>query len=734
MSRPGITQRLARRTEEQLEQLALVTDALPVLVSYIDSSERYRFMNLTYERWFGRSRDEVIGKSVRDVVGPAIYDKIRGPLRQALSGKGATIEARVSLPLLGERELEVTLTPDIAPDGTVHGTVDLVTDVTERRRLESAQEQNRLRLEAHAARSDLLSTVSRAFAETESNMPVLLRTVAEQIALRFGDTCAIVLLPGGDGSGPDASEAELLVVHDNDPEAQRLLQQQTGRAPAEVDRKLVSRLLARVGRATVTAEATRDAEALLPFSGERFRPWLDRFPVRGVVTASLRVGGRAIGAVVCTRRSAERSYSEEDEALLQEVANRAAIAIDNARLVAELNDANAETDVLYELTDAVNRAESLDGVYAPALEAILRQLDIERCAFLLFDPDGVIRFKAWRGLSDEYRRAVEGHSPWRPDEENAAALSVADVKSAPELAAYQATFEAEKIRALAFIPVVHGGRLLGKFMLYSEEARQFSPAEMKLAQTIADQVAAAVGRKQSGAERERLIADLTHTVRLNELLAGILSHDLRNPLGAILMSATVLARRTSDPTVVRTAERILSAGTRMNRMIAQLLDFTRVRAVGALPIERARVDMAILYRQAIDELPAAQADLGLKLVCEGDTRGWWDPDRLLQVASNLVGNAVRYRTAESEVLVRLDGSDRATVTTTVENKGVIPAELLPIICEPFQRGQVRERHGGLGLGLFITREIVTAHDGTIDVASVIDTTTFTVRLPRGASP
>jgi PAS domain S-box-containing protein len=734
-----------RRPEEWL---ASVTDAVPALISYIDASQRYRFMNLTYERWFGRPRDGVIGKPVREIVGQEIYDKIRGGVERALAGESVSLEIRVSLPLLGERELEVTFTPDIAPDGTVHGSVDLVTDITERRRLESAQEQIRLRLEAHAERLDLLATVSRAFAESESNLPVLLRTVAEQIAMRFGDTCAIALRglsdrgdfarsAGAGAASPGTAlvgkvdQRSLLIFHDRDREADRLLREIVGAAARKVDHDLVSALLKRTGRAELTADTMRDALPL--FAPEPFGSWLERFPVRSVLTAPLRVGARAIGVVVCTRRASGRPYTDYDEALLKEVADRAAIAIDNARLVAELNDANAETDVLYELTDAVNRAESLEGVYVPALEAIVRQVRTDRCAFLLFDSDGVIRFKAWRGLSDEYRRAVEGHSPWRPDQQGVAALVVADVNTDPELASYRAAFDAERIRALAFIPVLHGGRLLGKFMLYSDQPWAFSPAEIKLAQTIADQVASAVGQKQAQAERERLIQQLTHTVRLNELLAGILSHDLRNPLGAILMSATVLVRRMSDPNLVRTAERILTAGTRMNRMIAQLLDFTRVRAVGALPLERAQADVSALFRQAIDELPGTPAGPAVRLVHEGDMRGWWDPDRLVQVGSNLVGNAVRHGAAGGEVSVQIDGRDPATVNITVANAGTIPAELLPIICEPFQRGEMRERRGGLGLGLFITREIVTAHDGTLTVQSSSDITTFTVLLPRGAA-
>ncbi|MES1205049.1 MAG: GAF domain-containing protein [Pseudomonadota bacterium] len=591
--------------------------------------------------------------------------------------------------------------------------------------------------------------MSQVFAEAESDLPALLRTVAEQVANRFGDTCAITLRAGGRRGGHDG-EFTAPVFFDGESRAARILNERAPgeRAPGTTEATAggeggplpvlddaVVRDVARTGRA-LAWQSGLPGEPLPIFAQPALRPWLDEFPVGAAAVVPLRVRDRVIGVVVCARRAGRRpAFSVDESALLQEVADRAAIAIENARLVAELNAANEEMDVLYELTDAVNRAESLDGVYAPALTAILQQHRLERCALLLFDTDGVLRFKAWRGLSDEYRRAVEGHSPWRQDEADAAALAVDDVYTAPDLAAYRAVFEAEGIRALVFIPLAHAGRLLGKFMLYRGQARGFSPAEIRRAQAIADQVAAAVGQKQIWAEREQMIEKLTHTVELNERLAGILSHDLRNPLGAILMSATVLSRKITDPSLARTAARILTSGQRMNRMISQLLDFTRVRAAGSILVEPARTDLEHILRQAVEEsVQAAPSGVAVPAVdfdIQGDTRGWWDGDRLAQVASNLVSNAFRHAAPGSHVTIRVDGRDAGWVTSAVQNVGAIPDQVLPLLFEPAQPDRPRNVAGGLGLGLFIGREIVVAHGGALDVTSASDTTTFLVRLPRG---
>jgi signal transduction histidine kinase len=373
----------------------------------------------------------------------------------------------------------------------------------------------------------------------------------------------------------------------------------------------------------------------------------------------------------------------------------------------------------------------------------LGRIGLGRCALLLFDPDGVIRFKAWNGLSERYRAAAEGHSghwPWPADASAPQAILVPDVRLSPELAPDRELLEAEQVRALAFIPLVHAGQLLGTFVLYSRQARAFSSSDLRLTQTIADQVAKAVGRKRADAERERMIGELQRTVKSNELFAGILGHDLRNPLGAILMSATVLSRKATDEVSARTVTRILSAGQRMNRMITQLLDFTQVRASGVLPIAPSWIDAVPIFQQAIDELmPGSGSGSGSgqsaarpELERQGDTRGWWDPDRLAQLASNLMSNAIRHGAHQRPVRVSVRADSRRGVVIEVRNGGVIPPDLLPIIFDPFRRGELRERrNGGLGLGLFITREIVAAHRGSLGVVCSDDETVFTVELPRG---
>jgi signal transduction histidine kinase len=245
-------------------------------------------------------------------------------------------------------------------------------------------------------------------------------------------------------------------------------------------------------------------------------------------------------------------------------------------------------------------------------------------------------------------------------------------------------------------------------------------------------VANMLRRRNAQREQERLqqIVDLQAAREANaqfqERIMSVLGHDLRNPLTAIQMGTSVLLKNGSEPRVVG---RLLSSAERMRRMIDQLLDFTRSRH-GGIAIEPKPTDLSQVARRVIDELEMASPDRVLRLKVDGDACGLWDADRLEQVLSNLVGNAIRYSSGDADIQVGIEGG-ADDVTCRVHNDGVpIAPSLMPVIFDPFRRGN-GGGSGGLGLGLFISREIVQAHGGAIAVASTAsDGTTFSVVLPR----
>ncbi len=211
----------------------------------------------------------------------------------------------------------------------------------------------------------------------------------------------------------------------------------------------------------------------------------------------LKAQGKTIGALVLQNYNEDLRFDEEEKNILVFVSTQVAMAIERKRAEDQLRQRVEQLQTIYHLSDALSHAEAVEEIYEESLNAFERALKVSRSSVLLFDADGVIRFKAWHGLSEEYREKVEGHCPWPKDEKNAHPIFVPDVAEAPDLAELSAVIYGEGIRALGFIPLVYQGRLLGKFMLYYDEPHRFTAEEAQLAQTVASHVAFAIERKRS---------------------------------------------------------------------------------------------------------------------------------------------------------------------------------------------------------------------------------------------
>ena len=213
---------------------------------------------------------------------------------------------------------------------------------------------------------------------------------------------------------------------------------------------------------------------------------------------------------------------------------------------------------------------------------------------------------------------------------------------------------------------------------------------------------------------------------------GILGYDLRNPLNTILTTSRVLIRRPDiSPEVSKRLDRMVSSGVRMQRMIEQLLDLTRARLGGGIPLElSAAVPLEPLVTKIVDEVRAAHPQAEIELRTTGLTASL-DPDRFEQVVSNLVGNAVAHGDPNKPIRVSLE-ADGSHARLRVHNEGKpIDPHFLPILFSPFARGEKPHgRSAGLGLGLYISERIVAAHDGSLSVDSSADSgTTFQVTIP-----
>ena len=234
-------------------------------------------------------------------------------------------------------------------------------------------------------------------------------------------------------------------------------------------------------------------------------------------------------------------------------------------------------------------------------------------------------------------------------------------------------------------------------------------------------------------QQQQLALDLkerTESLRLNEMFTAVLGHDLRNPLNAIINCAHLLERRPDEATARDVAGRILSNGRWMSRMIGDVLDLAQAHLGGGLPIRCEPMALDDLVKSVVGAYQITHPAQAIEVISEGSLTGSWDEDRLRQVLTNLLGNAIEHGERGDAIRVQLDGTAEGTVIMSVTNPGTVPAELLPRLFDPFQRGAPANGRG-LGLGLYIVRQIVIGHDGEVEVQSgVAGRTVFRVTLPR----
>jgi PAS domain S-box-containing protein len=427
---------------------------------------------------------------------------------------------------------------------------------------------------------------------------------------------------------------------------------------------------------------------------------------RAFAALPLRVEGRTLGAFGFSFAH-EQTFELEQLQFMESLGQQCALALERARLYEAERRAREEAE---QLRDGLATERGL-------LEAVLDQLPV---GVVISEPGG----RLTRG--NAAMESIWGH-PFVASED------------IPGYAAYQGCRPDGTPYRSEEWPLARS-LLRGETVLREPMLLRMNDGAVKHIDLSSTRVHDAQGRPLAGVAvsidvtaHHEMREALRREAETRDRLMGIVGHDLRNPLQAIATSSTLLLKDSApDSPQRKRAARILTSVQRMDHLIRDLLDYARVSQGGTLPIQRRHMSLEDPCRIVVDELLAAYPERDIHLDLCGDLTGEWDMDRLAQLLGNLVVNAFTHGARGVPVDVRADG-DGADVVLEVANAGnPIPHSLLPRLFQPFTRADADgDALKGVGLGLFIVQEIVTAHGGHVQVTSTRETgTLFRVRLPR----
>ncbi|WP_263386177.1 GAF domain-containing sensor histidine kinase [Pseudomonas sp. GL-RE-29] len=283
------------------------------------------------------------------------------------------------------------------------------------------------------------------------------------------------------------------------------------------------------------------------------------------------------------------------------------------------------------------------------------------------------------------------------------------------------------------IPIIKAnGEFFGTLCaIDSVPANLDEPAIAKTLTLFAQLIAMSLDTQNHLEKTKAALLDANESGRLREQFIAVLGHDLRTPLSAIRMSADLLETKTEDKRSLNLISAIRNSSTRMGHLIENVLDFARGRLGSGIPIKRQLVDdLGRVLRLTVDEVQASHPRVSLEHALALPTGVYCDPLRLSQLLSNLLGNAVTHGSKEACISVRAY-TEADEIVISVTNQGApIPAELMPLLFQPFTRSEAGQRGEGLGLGLYIASQITAAHNGALSVTSTLESgTCFVARFP-----
>lgn len=550
-----------------------------------------------------------------------------------------------------------------------------------------------------------------------------LQQVARLAVPRIADWCAVDVVS-------DSGEIQRLAVAHVDPDKERIAADMAARYPPVTGAAAGASLVLREGKGVLLPEIPPSYLSQIAL-GEEHVQLMRQLGLGSAIIVPMIARGRTVGAITLVAMQSRGKYSADDLALGEDLASRAAVYVDNARLYkqAEVARARAEgaerraaflaevgsvlaTSLEYEVTlDNVARLAVGSIADICLVDAVEDDAGLKRVATAHRDPSKASLLAQALAYPPDLTRSPLARSLRTGEPVLLPALTDSDLDEIAPAADYKRLLGELGVRSLLCLPLIAHGKKLGVLtLMMAESGRNFDPTEVPSATELARRAALAV-------ENAGLYRASQQAVRAREGVLSIVSHDLRNPLGTILMSARILLDSTALPADRRTKHLgvIIRATERMNRLIDDLLDVARLDAGQELSLDREAheivdmiVEMSDAYRpqadaklvrfscDVADDLPAARLD---RL-------------RIMQVLANLISNAIKFTPEGGEVILRVESAS-SDIRFVVSDTGAgIDEKDAGRVFDRFWQA-TRTARLGTGLGLPIAKGIVEAHGGRI---------------------